>query len=178
MHQDCYTGICLNMFTAVKRKHVVSPIQWEELTCGVLNIAGPSQEELWKIREAIKKASSLEEVERLNRLLQSGQIPGRGKLSSKGECQLLLIGLIEWVGGKAPLILRLEVSYWFHVPVPLLPQKERLYRPEERCGWHSNSSGHDVATKFTQVFRGMTLCHWASGSWQLKAASGTTYPVT
>lgn len=41
-------------------------------------IAGPSAEELWKIREAIASASSLEEVERLNRLLQSGQIPGKG----------------------------------------------------------------------------------------------------
>jgi U2 small nuclear ribonucleoprotein A' len=50
------------------------------------DIAGPSQEELWKIREAISKASSLEEVERLNRLLQSGQIPGRGgRQTSKGE---------------------------------------------------------------------------------------------
>ncbi|XP_049830228.1 U2 small nuclear ribonucleoprotein A'-like [Schistocerca gregaria] len=38
---------------------------------------GPTAEELWKIREAISKASSLEEVERLNRLLQAGQIPGR-----------------------------------------------------------------------------------------------------
>ncbi|KAG8252589.1 U2 small nuclear ribonucleoprotein A' [Homalodisca vitripennis] len=39
---------------------------------------GPSAEELWKIREAISNASSLEEVERLNRLLQAGQIPGKG----------------------------------------------------------------------------------------------------
>ncbi|CAG2056154.1 unnamed protein product [Timema podura] len=41
--------------------------------------SGPSPEELWKIREAISKASSLEEVERLNRLLQAGQIPGRSR---------------------------------------------------------------------------------------------------
>nr|CAD7417077.1 unnamed protein product [Timema poppensis] len=52
--------------------------------------SGPSPEELWKIREAISKASSLEEVERLNRLLQAGQIPGRSRphgqsTSSKGE---------------------------------------------------------------------------------------------
>ncbi|KDR19400.1 U2 small nuclear ribonucleoprotein A' [Zootermopsis nevadensis] len=47
--------------------------------------SGPSQEELWKIREAISKASSLEEVERLNRLLQSGQIPGRSKSNSKAS---------------------------------------------------------------------------------------------
>ncbi|KAI5712921.1 hypothetical protein M8J75_012360 [Diaphorina citri] len=38
---------------------------------------GPSAEEVWKIKEAISKASSLEEIERLNKLLQSGQIPGR-----------------------------------------------------------------------------------------------------
>ena len=80
------------------------------MTCGVLHIAGPSQEELWKIREAINKASSLEEVERLNRLLQSGQIPGRGRLSSKGECWLLLIGV-----KGVPLACRREVSYEFHV---------------------------------------------------------------
>uniref|UniRef100_A0A8D8MDG7 Probable U2 small nuclear ribonucleoprotein A' n=1 Tax=Cacopsylla melanoneura TaxID=428564 RepID=A0A8D8MDG7_9HEMI len=39
--------------------------------------SGPSAEEVWKIKEAISKASSLEEIERLNKLLQSGQIPGR-----------------------------------------------------------------------------------------------------
>lgn len=55
----------------------------------MLNVTGPSQEELWKIREAISKASSLEEVERLNRLLQSGQIPGQSRISSKGEYQQL-----------------------------------------------------------------------------------------
>ncbi|KAJ1526645.1 hypothetical protein ONE63_008230 [Megalurothrips usitatus] len=38
---------------------------------------GPSAEDLWKMREAISKASSLEEIERLNRLLQAGQIPGK-----------------------------------------------------------------------------------------------------
>ncbi|XP_063229977.1 U2 small nuclear ribonucleoprotein A' [Bacillus rossius redtenbacheri] len=41
--------------------------------------SGPTPEELWKIREAISKASSLEEVERLNRILQAGQIPGRSR---------------------------------------------------------------------------------------------------
>lgn len=41
--------------------------------------AGPTKEERWKIREAIGKATSLEEIERLNRLLQAGQIPGRPK---------------------------------------------------------------------------------------------------
>uniref|UniRef100_A0A0V0GBQ2 Probable U2 small nuclear ribonucleoprotein A' n=1 Tax=Triatoma dimidiata TaxID=72491 RepID=A0A0V0GBQ2_TRIDM len=34
---------------------------------------GPSKDELWKIRQAISRATSLEEVERLNRMLQSGQ---------------------------------------------------------------------------------------------------------
>lgn len=38
---------------------------------------GPSPEDLWKMREAISKASSLEEIERLNKLLQAGQIPGK-----------------------------------------------------------------------------------------------------
>ena len=72
----------------------------------MLLVAGPSQEELWKIREAINKASSLEEVERLNRLLQSGQIPGRSRPSSKGECQLFFISRNE-----VPVTLSLEVSY-------------------------------------------------------------------
>nr|XP_018898303.1 PREDICTED: U2 small nuclear ribonucleoprotein A' [Bemisia tabaci] len=40
---------------------------------------GPSSEQIQKIREAISKASSLEEVERLNRLLQAGQIPSNSK---------------------------------------------------------------------------------------------------
>lgn len=37
---------------------------------------GLSEQEVRKIREAIANAGSLEEVERLQRLLQSGQIPG------------------------------------------------------------------------------------------------------
>lgn len=40
-------------------------------------IVGLSDQEIKKIREAISKASSLEEVERLQKLLQSGQIPGQ-----------------------------------------------------------------------------------------------------
>lgn len=39
-------------------------------------ISGLSEQEVRKIREAINKASSLEEVERLQKLLQAGQIPG------------------------------------------------------------------------------------------------------
>ncbi|EEB14539.1 U2 small nuclear ribonucleoprotein A', putative [Pediculus humanus corporis] len=35
---------------------------------------GPTQEELWKIREAVSKATTLEEVERLNRLLQHSSV--------------------------------------------------------------------------------------------------------
>lgn len=38
---------------------------------------GLSEQEIRKIREAIANAGSLEEVERLQRLLQSGQIPGQ-----------------------------------------------------------------------------------------------------
>ncbi|KAE8739669.1 hypothetical protein FOCC_FOCC014827 [Frankliniella occidentalis] len=45
---------------------------------------GPSAEDLWKMREAISKASSLEEIERLNRLLQAGQIPGK-KAAGNGK---------------------------------------------------------------------------------------------
>ncbi|KAK3930129.1 U2 small nuclear ribonucleoprotein A' [Frankliniella fusca] len=45
---------------------------------------GPSAEDLWKMREAISKASSLEEIERLNRLLQAGQIPGK-KTTGNGK---------------------------------------------------------------------------------------------
>lgn len=37
-------------------------------------------QEIHKIREAIKKAASLQEVERLTRMLQSGQIPGQKPL--------------------------------------------------------------------------------------------------
>lgn len=37
-------------------------------------------QEIHKIREAIKNASSLHEVERLTRMLQSGQIPGQKPL--------------------------------------------------------------------------------------------------
>lgn len=33
------------------------------------------------MREAISKASSLEEIERLNRLLQAGQIPGKKEIA-------------------------------------------------------------------------------------------------
>lgn len=51
-------------------------------------ITGPSAEELWKIREAIASASSLEEVERLNRLLQSGQIPGKGMFIHDIVCKV------------------------------------------------------------------------------------------
>ena len=36
---------------------------------------GASQEDIQKIREAIKKANSLQEVERLTKILQSGLIP-------------------------------------------------------------------------------------------------------
>lgn len=40
---------------------------------------GPSKAEIQKIRQAIAKAKSLEEVERLNKLLQSGQFSLKDK---------------------------------------------------------------------------------------------------
>lgn len=40
-------------------------------------VGGPSPEEVQAIKEAISKANSLEEIERLNHLLRSGHIPGR-----------------------------------------------------------------------------------------------------
>lgn len=39
-------------------------------------VAGLTDDEIKKIREAINNAGSLEEVERLQKILQSGQIPG------------------------------------------------------------------------------------------------------
>lgn len=44
---------------------------------------GLTDDEVRKIREAINKASSLEEVERLQKILQSGQIPGHDFNTSK-----------------------------------------------------------------------------------------------
>ena len=41
--------------------------------------------EIHKIREAIKNASSLQEVERLTRMLQSGQIPGQKPLQPQPQ---------------------------------------------------------------------------------------------
>ncbi|KAI4462096.1 u2 small nuclear ribonucleoprotein a [Holotrichia oblita] len=42
-----------------------------------------SEQEIRKIREAISKASSLEEVERLQKLLQAGHIPGQDMLNGQ-----------------------------------------------------------------------------------------------
>jgi len=41
------------------------------------------------MREAISKASSLEEVEQINRLLQAGQIPGKNKSNSGNGGKLI-----------------------------------------------------------------------------------------
>ncbi|KAG8240386.1 hypothetical protein J437_LFUL002528 [Ladona fulva] len=49
--------------------------------------SGPAQEDVRKIREAIARASSLEEVERLNRLLKAGIVPGRGGQGRSGRGQ-------------------------------------------------------------------------------------------
>lgn len=46
---------------------------------------GPSEQELRKIRDAIAKASSLEEVERLQMQLQAGLIPGHNDVSENGQ---------------------------------------------------------------------------------------------
>lgn len=40
-----------------------------------ISVPGASATDLQKIRDAIKNATSLQEVERLTRILQSGQIP-------------------------------------------------------------------------------------------------------
>lgn len=48
----------------------------ENFSLKELMILAQRMEEIKKIREAIARASSLEEVERLNQLLQAGQIPG------------------------------------------------------------------------------------------------------
>lgn len=55
-------------------------------------------QEIHKIREAIKNASSLQEVERLTRMLQSGQIPGQKPLQpqsqSNGQRKILLCFIV------------------------------------------------------------------------------------
>jgi U2 small nuclear ribonucleoprotein A' len=38
---------------------------------------GPSEEETKKIKEALSKATTLEEITRLERMLQTGQVPQR-----------------------------------------------------------------------------------------------------
>ncbi len=54
------------------------------LIFGIAEFTAQRMEEIRKIKEAIAHASSLEEVERLNQLLQSGQIPGRNEYNSHG----------------------------------------------------------------------------------------------
>ncbi|CAG9560359.1 unnamed protein product [Danaus chrysippus] len=57
-------------------------------------ITNLAPQEIHKIREAIKNASSLQEVERLTRMLQSGQIPGQKPLQppsqSNGQRKIVL----------------------------------------------------------------------------------------
>ncbi|XP_034824940.1 U2 small nuclear ribonucleoprotein A' [Maniola hyperantus] len=48
-------------------------------------VANLKPQEIHKIREAIKNASSLQEVERLTRMLQSGQIPGQKPLQPQSQ---------------------------------------------------------------------------------------------
>lgn len=45
---------------------------------------GHSQEDMWRIRKAISEATSLEEVEHLTKLLQSGQIPNKKSNTQNG----------------------------------------------------------------------------------------------
>lgn len=52
---------------------------------------GLTEQEIKKIGEAISKASSLEEVERLQKLLQAGQIPGQEQNGTyNGKCKIIL----------------------------------------------------------------------------------------
>lgn len=53
--------------------------------CWIFNLCfvGLTDDEVRKIREAINRASSLEEVERLQKILQSGQIPDHDFNTSK-----------------------------------------------------------------------------------------------
>lgn len=50
---------------------------------------GLTDEEARKIREAINRASSLDEVERLQKILQSGQIPGHEFNTSKDNIKCI-----------------------------------------------------------------------------------------
>lgn len=52
---------------------------------------GLTDQEIRKIREAISRASSLEEVERLQRLLQSGHIPGQENDAQNGKKNKLVL---------------------------------------------------------------------------------------
>lgn len=68
-------------------------------------LADLTPQEIHKIREAIKNASSLQEVERLTRMLQSGQIPGQKPLQvqpSNGQrkiaiCFIQLLFFVSWI---------------------------------------------------------------------------------
>ena len=46
------------------------------------------------IKAAIAKASSLEEVERLNQMLRTGQIPGGAKPASTGTSELFTLHML------------------------------------------------------------------------------------
>ncbi|CAB3366137.1 Hypothetical predicted protein [Cloeon dipterum] len=78
-----------SLFKSRKGKEIQREIQRKAKTsmADAVKKHGPSQEEMRAIREAIAKATSLEEVERLNRLLQAGQIPGRIAQNNVEEIQ-------------------------------------------------------------------------------------------
>lgn len=66
---------------------------WERMRFIAVNFVclGLSEQEVRKIREAIANAGSLEEVERLQRLLQSGQIPGQESAENGSMCSDFLL---------------------------------------------------------------------------------------
>lgn len=83
---------------------------------------GPSQEDLWKIREAISQATTLEEVERLNRMLQAGQIPGQKENEEPSKYIFLFwLFLSAWRKKRISKNLNLGLSpFFFSKTVPFL----------------------------------------------------------
>ena len=71
------------LFRSKKGKEIQKEVKKTSITAsfiptsGAPKRSGTSLEEEMAIREAIKKATSLEEIERLNQILRAGKIPGR-----------------------------------------------------------------------------------------------------
>ncbi|XP_044743926.1 probable U2 small nuclear ribonucleoprotein A' [Chrysoperla carnea] len=70
------------LFKSKKGKELLKEISKKAKISANINISdankGHSKQELWKIRDAIGKATSLDEVERLSQQLQAGHIPDMG----------------------------------------------------------------------------------------------------